>query len=333
MNFDNVDKTLITEGTLYFTNGTDSQHLTLADDGLVEVYHNDVLKNTFPFSKVGLIRECKTLTLNNYTLTKITEAEIPTNNTNKDTDNVAIDMNNPEKTKQELQQDIKNVEEIQNLKNELDDKVDELMEESTLPTEPFPSTDFTKEPMTLKEITLDNFNNNLTVEQKTYINVNIGTIDDLVQAMINLYNEMGCKNSALLSLDEYVEELIQFNNMTESTTFDVTDILSESKLKFYSINKAYDIFMKTARDEAEGDEYTFKLSDIGLTKEESAEFKSLLLKKVEDKEDISSIEYDPLTNLYTITLVNNSNTDKSDSTENQDTEVDNTENQDVNGGN
>lgn len=120
---DNIDKRLVNEGTISFTNGNNVQSLVLTSDGIVEKYINNTLNNTMPFSKLGVIRECKSLIANGYSLTLKTEAEIQNN---IDNSNV---LDNPEQTKQELQQDIKDIDEIQDLKDELEDKLDTLYEE------------------------------------------------------------------------------------------------------------------------------------------------------------------------------------------------------------
>ena len=120
---DNIDKRLVNESTISFTNGNNVQSLVLTSDGIVEKYINNTLNNTMPFSKLGVIRECKSLIANGYSLTLKTEAEIQNN---IDNSNV---LDNPEQTKQELQQDIKDIDEIQDLKDELEDKLDTLYEE------------------------------------------------------------------------------------------------------------------------------------------------------------------------------------------------------------
>lgn len=120
---DNIDKRLVNEGTISFTNGNNVQSLVLTSDGIVEKYINNTLNNTMPFSKLGVIRECKSLIASGYSLTLKTEAEIQNN---IDNSNV---LDNPEQTKQELQQDIKDIDEIQDLKDELEDKLDTLYEE------------------------------------------------------------------------------------------------------------------------------------------------------------------------------------------------------------
>lgn len=294
MNFDNIDKTLITEGVLYFSKDKDNHQLKLADDGLIEIYHNDKLENTFPFSKVGLIRECKNLSQKEYTLT-VKQENI--NNDNKE--NNDIDMSNPEQTKQNLQQDIKDVEEIKKLKDELDDKVNEIMEEDKKPDEPFPSTEFTNEPIDAKDLNIETFNNNLTTDQKIYINTYIGTIDDLVNALKDLYNDMGKTIRFTLSLDEYIEEVLNCNEDNLIDLYEETlNIKTENKSKFFTAKNIYDDFIKEAKEEAEDGKYSFKISDTNLPKEECTELKNLLLQD----ENIKDISYDPVPNLYTITF-------------------------------
>lgn len=129
---DNIDKKLVNEGKISFTRLNEVQSFELTSDGIVERYINGNLCNTMPFSKLGVLRECKALVTDGYTLTLNTwqdvktEAEIKTDKNSIDND---ITLDNPEETKKELQQNIKDVEEIQNLKDELEDKLDTLNED------------------------------------------------------------------------------------------------------------------------------------------------------------------------------------------------------------
>ena len=399
-NFDNIDKVLVSENTLYFSRGNDIQRFKLTDDGIVEKYLNENLQNIFPFSKLGLSRECKTLANEGYTLTmKLNEANITSTTATGDGENDKLDISDPEKTKQDLQQNIKDVEEIQNLKDELDDKMANLMEESIIPNEPFPSNDFSSEPVLYQDLDVETFNKELTAEQKAYINTYLGTIEEFVDAMLLLYNEVGNGIDPMISVDDYVEELLDDNGITEwsqeladmlgfdlktenkekleeisdddlskltndiidwygadmGTYFDeikgneeeiyaetlgylenkdvdminhfidditlvtdtndeelkatsedlvnrlkqlldTTEVKTESKSKFYTADKMFDDFLKTAKEEAEEDGYTFKLSDLGLTKEDSADFKNLLLQR----DEIEDVSYDPQNNTYTV---------------------------------
>ena len=62
----------------------------------------------------------------------------------------------------------------------------------------------------------------------------------------------------------------------------------------------FDDFLKTAKEEAEENGYTFKLSDLGLTREDSADFKNLLLQR----DEIEDVSYDPQNNTYTVKVQN-----------------------------
>ena len=411
-NFDNIDKVLVSENNLYFSRGSDVQRFKLTDDGVVEKYLNENLQNIFPFSKLGLCRECKTLANEGYTLTmKLNEANITSTTAIGDGEEDKLDISDPEKTKQDLQQNIKDVEEIQNLKDELDDKMANLMEESITPSEPFPSTDFSSEPVLYQDLDVETFNKGLTAEQKAYINTYLGTIEEFVDAMLLLYNEVGNGVDPMISIDDYVEELLNDNGITEwsqeladmlgfdlktekkddtlsygdledlakdiyewfdsdmGTHFDEiknneeetygdimtiletkdqaqiqnfidtikeadiddetakkikiattsslldrlnsllenSEIKTEGKSKFYTADKMFDDFLKTAKEEADEDGYTFKLSDLGLTKEDSAEFKNLLLQR----DEIEDVSYDPQNNIYTVKVQNVENVEKS----------------------
>ena len=215
-NFDNIDKVLVSENNLYFSRGNDIQRFKLTDDGIVEKYLNENLQNIFPFSKLGLSRECKTLANEGYTLTmKLNEANITSTTATGNSNEDKLDISDPEKAKQDLQQNIKDVEEIQDLKDELDDKMANLMEESITPNEPFPSNDFSSEPVLYQDLDVETFNKELTAEQKAYINTYLGTIEEFVDAMLLLYNEVGNGIDPMISVDDYVEELLNDNGITE----------------------------------------------------------------------------------------------------------------------
>lgn len=116
---DNIDKKLVSESILQFCRNNDRQVFNLTDDGIIEHYANNKLINSFSFSKLGILRECKTLIQEGYNLTEFQE---------NDENNV---VDNADEIKQNLENDIKNVEEIQTLKDELEDKLDALNEENT----------------------------------------------------------------------------------------------------------------------------------------------------------------------------------------------------------
>lgn len=131
---DNIDKVLVNESAIQFNRGNDTQKLYLTSDGVVEKYLNENLIGTMPFSKLGVIRESKSLLADGYTLTwvdrgtgNLNEATITNPNNN---DSISLD-DDPEQIKQDLQQEIQDVEEIQTLKDELEDKLDTLNEDDT----------------------------------------------------------------------------------------------------------------------------------------------------------------------------------------------------------
>lgn len=127
---DNIDKKLVNESIISFNRGNDNKSLSLTSDGIVERYANGVLCGTMPFSKLGIVRECKSLVADGYSLTLKTEATINSNNENAQNRDDEITLDNPDEVKKDLEQDIKDVDEIQTLKDELDDKLDKLNEDT-----------------------------------------------------------------------------------------------------------------------------------------------------------------------------------------------------------
>jgi hypothetical protein len=138
ISLNDIDKVLVNESTLHFTRATDTQKLVLTSDGIVEKYLNENLIGTMPFSKLGVLRESKSLIAEGYNWILdtnwkdvITEATIPSQNNTltNNSDNVNIDsIDDPEQVKKDLQDEIANVDEIQDLKDELEDKLDTLTE-------------------------------------------------------------------------------------------------------------------------------------------------------------------------------------------------------------
>lgn len=129
LNLDMVDKLLVQLGNLVFKEPTTGSIIEykLNDDGIVEIYVDSKLTNTLPFSKLAVQRECKVLEQKGCILVEsqkednLTEAEIVTDNEGN------IDT---EQTEQKLQTAIQDVDKLQNLKDELMDKVDTLVNES-----------------------------------------------------------------------------------------------------------------------------------------------------------------------------------------------------------
>lgn len=134
---DNIDKILVNESAIQFNRGKDTQKLYLTSDGVVEKYHNDSLIGTMPFSKLGVIRESKSLVADGYELTLTGWQDIMTEATiqNQNDNNITLTkLDDKENVKQELQQEIQDVDELQALKDELEDKID-LLNEDEAPSE------------------------------------------------------------------------------------------------------------------------------------------------------------------------------------------------------
>ena len=67
---ESIDKKLVNESKLTFKNFVKQEEtkLTMTDDGVVELYENNKLTKSQPFSKLSIIRECKELLQNGYIL-------------------------------------------------------------------------------------------------------------------------------------------------------------------------------------------------------------------------------------------------------------------------
>jgi len=383
------DKIIVNEGKFCLGKDTDMHMFSMTDDGIIEHYHNEKLEDSFPFAKLTLTRECKSLTQNGYTLTRVVE-DLEKDKLKQDV------LDNPDKVKQDIQASIDTVDEIQAKQDELNDKLNNLLGEEKEITERFPSNDFSSEPVLYQDLNIETFNEFLTAEQKAYINTYIGTLEEFVNAMQLLYDEVGDGTSPMISIDEYVKEILNDGGISEwtqemsdllgydiktenlhtndieqlakdimdwygsdmGTWFDeiqgneeevyndllgmletgdksqiqiiiddleeanvedntddaksvkdlinrlkaliVNDIKTEAMSKFYTAENAFDDFLKKAKEEKEDGYYEFKLDELGITKEATAEFKTMLLNRPE----IDDIKYDPQTNKYSVKLSN-----------------------------
>ena len=200
IDINNIDKQLVTEGVLNFTRGDDITSFNLTDDGIIEKYNNKKLENSFTFSKLGLIRECKCLIDTGYSLETKTEADIPQ-------EHKEVDLSNSEQMKQELQSQIDTVDELQDLKDELDDKLDALNEEKTI-TE-FPSTESTSKKLSKTEIKYLYFDKVLNEDQKQWIKETFnGMLYELEDGMRNFVSLLpGDLDEPILSIDEYLKKM------------------------------------------------------------------------------------------------------------------------------
>ena len=103
---ENIDKQLVSEGKLLFEKDNDIKSIILSDDGMIELYENDKLLESSAFSKLNVLRTCKSIVQEGYTLSG-SEEQV-------DADEV----------KSNIEQGIERVDELQDLKDELIDKVD-----------------------------------------------------------------------------------------------------------------------------------------------------------------------------------------------------------------
>jgi len=305
-NIIDYDKVLVNEGKLYFNKDTDKHLFKMTDDGVVEHYHNDNLTNSFPFAKLTLTRECKSLIQDNYIPTILTEDMNDNAELKKDV------LDNPNKVKQDIQNSIDAVDEIQAKQDELNDKLDNLLGESKSDNYPeFPSNEFTEEPVIYDDLNVETFNEYLTAEQKAYINAYIGTIDEFVQAMQLLYDEVGDGVAPLISVNDYVKEILEYDGGISEWSQELSDMLgfdlkTEAVSKFYTVENAFEDFLKTAKEKTEDGYYEFKLDELGITKEATAEFKTMLLNRPE----IDDIKYDPVNNTYKVKISNDKKDEK-----------------------
>ncbi len=195
----NVDKKLVTEGALSFTKGNNTVYIKLTEDGMVEHNVNNELIETYPFAKLKLIRECRQLIQDGYILGVILTEDT----------NVANRLDNPDEIKQELEQQIADVDEIQELKSELDNKLDELVEEN-LEIEnkivEFPVTEFTTKPLSSEDEL--NLTENLTNEQQDWILQYIcDDIMDFEKLLRDFIITLSISTEPIISINEFIKQL------------------------------------------------------------------------------------------------------------------------------
>lgn len=196
-----LDKMLVQNNELHFKDENTGSEIMykLNDDGVIEIYVDNKLVNSLPFSRLAVQRECKKTLQEGF---KLVEEE---------SDSLDLDLS---KTKQNLEQGIEKVDELQDLKDELADKVDTLVNEDYQSTE-FPSTEFTKQlidPMSLDKIDLQN---NLTNDQKLWITNNICSIDEIISGLYDLFNIINI-TEPVISLDTYITESYKILNKEDT---------------------------------------------------------------------------------------------------------------------
>lgn len=197
----NIDRKLVMEGTLDFIKENYIKSITLNDDGIMELYENNKLVDTKPFSKLGIQRECKSIIQEGYI--------IKNEDTNIDVQN--IDGADLEQTKQNIEQSMEKVDEIQDLKDQLQDKVDNLYNESKIEEEKimsFVSTPFTQQLLSTEEIYNLKLEEELTVEQVAYITKLFGSLEEFKNSLIQLTDIASMPPQIhFISIDEYIKEM------------------------------------------------------------------------------------------------------------------------------
>lgn len=197
----NIDRKLVMEGTLDFIKENNIKSITLNDDGIMELYENNKLVDTKPFSKLGIQRECKSIIQEGYI--------IKNEDTNIDVQN--IDEADLEQTKQNIEQSMEKVDEIQDLKDQLQDKVDNLYNESKIEEEKimsFVSTPFTQQLLSTEEIYNLKLEEELTVEQVAYITKLFGSLEEFKNSLIQLTDIASMPPQIhFISIDEYIKEM------------------------------------------------------------------------------------------------------------------------------
>ena len=213
--FDNIDKRLISEGKLEFKNPKlqSSKEIIMNDDGIIELYENNKLLNSFPFAKLSLIRECKSIVQEGYILS---EVEI------KDSNGDVFDT---EEEKENLEQAKEDLAIIKQTKEEIEDEVDKITENEeieydninkTINGVAFEPTDFVNTEYsynTINDLSPETMNDNLTDTQKEYITLLGYTIEDIYLGMQDLFNIVGlttAENICTTILD-YIIDIFENN--------------------------------------------------------------------------------------------------------------------------
>ena len=204
---DTVDRKLVMGGKLNFIKENNTKSIILNDDGIMELHENNKLINSKPFSKLGVQRECKSIFQEGYSAyIKLQEDTKSNEITDSNGDNVDLDQ-----TKQNIKQSIEKVDELQDLKNQLQDKVDNLVNESKIEEKKinkFVSTPFTKNLLNSIEIYDLKPEEELTVEQVAYITKLFGSLEEFKESLIQLTELAAFPPQVhFISIDEYIQEM------------------------------------------------------------------------------------------------------------------------------
>ena len=186
-----IDKKLVTESKLVLTNKESIYEVKLNDEGKIEKYLNNNLVESINFSKTSLTQFVKELFKEGYEL-----------------QNSQGDVIDTDKAKQDIEKNIEQIDELQELQNELVDKVDQLTGVNESVQIDFPSTEFTQKVLTPNEIMISSFDNNLTDDQKVYILTKVNSLDEFKECLNQLcdlaeFNE----DEPIISIDDYINNL------------------------------------------------------------------------------------------------------------------------------
>lgn len=191
----NIDKKLVSEGKLIFKLNENTKSLVLNDDGQIEKYEEEKMKSTYPFAKKVVSSMVNEMLQEGYSLI---ESEVKTS------DGQTIDT---DKEKERLEQANKDVDEISQMKKDIEDKVDDLVEESKQP-KIFESTDYTKQKLSKNDINEKPIKECLTPEQQNYIIITTGDLDSFIDSFIKMYEEIPVNDDEeLISIDDYINFL------------------------------------------------------------------------------------------------------------------------------
>lgn len=247
VNTDNLDRLLVTEGKLNFKKDNLSKSLILNDDGIVECYNGSNLLEKYSFSKTSVQKLCKDILDEGYLLESkyniyVTYGEDGVYSSSLydsvDSEDQAVDIvrelqaqglgasyeevENVKESKEipsneeidsqidNTEQAIKKIDQLQDLKDELMDKMDTLTEEES---NEFPETDFTKNPISLRTLLDNDIKLKMTDEQVQWIEDNVALIEEVQEGMINLLYmiDAGLDNE-VISISDYIKKLKKYRD-------------------------------------------------------------------------------------------------------------------------
>ena len=237
---ESFDKLIVTNGNIMFKKDNYIENMVLTDDGNINVYKNNKLIESKPFSKSTILNKCKSLLDEGYTV-YVTSGEDGVYSTSKydtvdskeqaedivnelrsqglgasyeeDTSNIKTeqtDLSINEPSAEDINTQIDNtkqaidkIDELTDLKNELVSKVDNLVNESVSNK----SESVWNKPLSYNELVSMNLEDHLTNKEIEYVKNIFGDVDTLKEDMLDILKLFKFKNEELLSIDEYIQEL------------------------------------------------------------------------------------------------------------------------------